>query len=109
MHIFDVHSHILPGLDDGASSEKQALLMLKEARRQGIRRIIATPHYSAYYKNDDVDLIRGKCRKINQLASVHKIGVCVYPGQEILYSERVPDMLAEGKLLTLADSRICAD
>ncbi len=105
MHIFDVHSHILPGLDDGASSEKQALLMLKEARRQGIRRIIATPHYSAYYKNDDVDLIRGKCREINQLASVHKIGVCVYPGQEILYSERIPDMLAEGKLLTLADSR----
>lgn len=58
MNIFDVHSHILPGLDDGASTERQALLMLKEARRQGIREIIATPHYSVFYKNDDADLIR---------------------------------------------------
>ncbi len=105
MHIFDVHSHILPGLDDGASSEKQALLMLREARRQGISRIIATPHYSAYFKNDNVDLIRRKCREINRLAAIHKTGVCVYPGQEIMYSERIPDMLSEGRLLTLADSR----
>lgn len=105
MNIFDVHSHILPGLDDGASTERQALLMLKEARRQGIREIIATPHYSVFYKSDDADLIRGKCRRIEKIAAVHNIGVRVYPGQEIMYSERIPDMLAEGKLLTLAGSR----
>ena len=35
MNIFDVHSHILPGLDDGASTERQALLMLKEAGARG--------------------------------------------------------------------------
>lgn len=105
MYIFDVHSHILPGLDDGPSSEKQALLMLQEARRQGIRRIIATPHYSAFYKNDDPDLIRRKCREIESLAAAHDIRVNIYPGQEILYSDEVPDMLSAGRLLTLADSR----
>ena len=105
MHIFDIHSHILPGFDDGASSQKQALLMLKEARRQGIRSIIATPHYSVFYKNAEPDRIRKKCREIETLAAAHKIDVRVYPGQEIMYSERIPDMLSEGKLLTLADSR----
>lgn len=105
MHIVDIHSHILPGLDDGASSEKQALRMLREAGRQGIRDIIATPHYSAMFRNGRPDVIRRKCREMERLAAEHGIRVNIYPGQEIMYSEDVPDMLLEGRLLTLADSR----
>ncbi len=105
MRILDVHSHILPGVDDGALSEKQALCMLREAQRQGIRSIIATPHYSAQYINDEPELIRSKCRKLERLAAMHGIRVNIYPGQEIMYSEKVPDMLSERRLLTLADSR----
>lgn len=44
--IIDTHSHILPGIDDGAGSWKEALCMLKTAQAQGIRRVIATPHWS---------------------------------------------------------------
>ena len=43
--IIDIHSHILPGIDDGAHSWKEALYMLKEAQDQGIRKVIATPHW----------------------------------------------------------------
>ena len=38
--IIDTHSHILPGIDDGAGSWKEALCMLKTAQAQGIRRVI---------------------------------------------------------------------
>ena len=41
----DVHAHILPGVDDGAESLEEARQMLQMAYDQGIRRIIATPHY----------------------------------------------------------------
>lgn len=105
MYILDIHSHILPGLDDGASSEREALHMLREARRQGISGIIATPHYSPVYKNDNPDLIRRRCRELEALAAAKHIKVRTYPGEEILYTDRIPDMLSEGKLMTLADSR----
>lgn len=40
----DIHCHILPGIDDGARSMAESEAMLSEARRNGIRRIVATPH-----------------------------------------------------------------
>ena len=44
--MIDIHSHVLPGVDDGASSLEAAKLMLAEAQKAGVRTIIATPHYS---------------------------------------------------------------
>ncbi len=43
----DFHSHILPGLDDGAKDVETSVKMLKLAKAQGIHTIIATPHYYA--------------------------------------------------------------
>ncbi|MUV37182.1 Protein-tyrosine-phosphatase [Lentibacillus sp. JNUCC-1] len=43
--MIDIHSHILPGVDDGAQTEQDSLAMAREAVRQGITTIIATPHH----------------------------------------------------------------
>ena len=43
----DFHSHILPGIDDGSSSLEESLQMLREEKRQGISRVVATPHFYA--------------------------------------------------------------
>lgn len=41
----DIHSHVLPGMDDGSKSVEESLLMLGASARQGVRRIAATPHF----------------------------------------------------------------
>ena len=41
----DFHSHILPGVDDGSKSVEQSLEMLRMEAAQGIRRVVATPHF----------------------------------------------------------------
>jgi hypothetical protein len=40
----DLHAHVLPGVDDGAADESQALSMLERAAADGTRIIAATPH-----------------------------------------------------------------
>lgn len=45
MRFFDVHTHILPGIDDGAKNKEQSLEMIKMLKEQGITDIILTPHY----------------------------------------------------------------
>ena len=45
--IIDIHSHFLPGIDDGAKNALMGLYMLKESYSQGIECCIATPHYMA--------------------------------------------------------------
>lgn len=45
--MFDFHTHILPGMDDGSSSVEESLSMLRELRRQGVDGLAATPHFYA--------------------------------------------------------------
>ena len=45
MTICDLHSHILPGMDDGSLDAEMSLNMLRAAGRQGVWQIAATPHY----------------------------------------------------------------
>lgn len=45
MDMIDFHSHILPGVDDGSADVGQSLEMLRLEARQGIRHVVATPHF----------------------------------------------------------------
>ncbi len=47
--VVDFHSHILPGVDDGSRSVEQSIAMLKMEAAQGIRKVIATPHFYAQH------------------------------------------------------------
>lgn len=53
MAVTDFHSHVLPGVDDGSVSVEESLAMLRLAAQQGIRRVVATPHF--YPRYDDLD------------------------------------------------------
>jgi len=53
----DVHSHILPGVDDGSQDEAQSLAILEELSRLGVRKVILTPHVSrSMFPNVAADL-----------------------------------------------------
>ncbi|MDD2628854.1 MAG: tyrosine protein phosphatase [Limnochordia bacterium] len=45
MAVVDIHTHVLPGLDDGADSMEEAVAMLRTAEEAGIASAIATPHF----------------------------------------------------------------
>lgn len=42
---WDIHNHILPGVDDGSGCMRETMEMLEEEYRQGVRHIVFTPHY----------------------------------------------------------------
>ena len=46
--IVDIHSHILPDIDDGSRSVEESLTMLRSEAAQGIRHVVATPHFYAH-------------------------------------------------------------
>lgn len=50
--MIDFHSHILPAMDDGSRNEEESLEMLKLLKKQGISRVVATPHF--YANNESV-------------------------------------------------------
>ena len=52
--IIDFHSHILPQLDDGSASVEESIAMLRQEAAQGIRHVVATPHFYARYDDPQV-------------------------------------------------------
>lgn len=49
----DMHSHVLPGIDDGAKTPEESIVLIKSMMEVGIKKIIATPHIMVdYYRNN---------------------------------------------------------
>ena len=101
----DVHSHILPALDDGARDLSKTREMLKTAYEEGIREIIATPHFFASRKSASVEQIRETLARVEEEMQDWGFSIKLYSGNEIYYRSEVPELLEEGKICTLADSR----
>ncbi|MBQ7725642.1 MAG: hypothetical protein IJT66_00695 [Clostridia bacterium] len=47
--MFDFHTHVLPGVDDGAKDQEESLALLKAMKEQGVTAVMATPHFYAAY------------------------------------------------------------
>lgn len=56
----DMHCHILPGVDDGAHDISEMKAMLKIAYNDGIRCILATPHFHPVYGRTSPDILKKK-------------------------------------------------
>ena len=101
---FDIHSHILPGLDDGAKNIEDSKQMLYTAYNNGIRHIIATPHFHEERFTSTLEEIRTSYEQVKRLIIDLGLDINLYLGQEIYYSSNTPSLLLEHKILTMADS-----
>ena len=100
----DLHSHILPGLDDGAKTIGESLQMAKLAVSEGIETIIATPHHkNGAYENEKAH-IQEALRNFRRQLEINQIPLTVLAGQEVrLYGELIEDM-ETGTIQTIHDT-----
>lgn len=89
--MIDLHTHILPSVDDGASSLEVALAMGRFAEKRGIKILAATPHfYELPYWAD----LKEKVEELRQEFAKAQIGVDVVPGAELLMDVGILNMEA---------------
>lgn len=93
--MYDIHCHILPGLDDGAKSLEFALSMARQAVDEGIRCVVATPHHANGHYETSRDQILAEVSRLNQALEQNRIPLQVVPGQEIRLYNRLLDDLCE--------------
>lgn len=68
----DVHSHLIPGIDDGSKSMEETIEMLLEFKALGYSKIITTPHIMVdYYKNTSEIILRGLDQVREELIKQH--------------------------------------
>ena len=101
----DIHSHIIPGIDDGAKNMEMTLEMLKNAERYGTKEIVATPHYFAGYYGVPINVVKEKTKDLNNLAKKEGLDIKVHFGQEVYFSENILKYLDNGLVGTINESR----
>ncbi len=101
--MIDIHSHVLPGLDDGSRDIYETMEMLTMAAKSGVTDMIATPHcniqgtFDNYYNHHYIQTFR----KVEKAIHESGLPIRLYPGAEVFVTVDLPDLMSSGKILTL--------
>jgi len=102
--MIDLHTHILPGVDDGVETEDEAVDFARAAYADGTRTLVATPHCKeGFYENDlesvlaGVDRLRGRLEREN-------VPLELLPGAEVHICPELPERVTDGRAPTLANN-----
>ena len=92
--MIDMHTHVLPGADDGAKSVEESVKMLKYSASQGVKKVVATPHCVVHKESDILRFLekRKKCfEKIPQNADFPEIqlGAEIYFDNDLSVYENI--------------------
>lgn len=98
----DMHSHLIPGIDDGAETMEESLKLLKDLERIGFSKIITTPHISFdYYPNEESKILDG-LEALKIAAAANNIHIKLHAAAEYMLDESFMQKLEENvPLLTL--------
>ena len=101
--MLDIHSHILPGIDDGARNVGESQEMARKYVAAGYSRVIATPH--AVPEDRGVRFAQSvelHVANLNAVLREDRVNLTVLPGMEITLAPEVPEMLDRGEVIPLA-------
>ena len=100
----DIHHHLIYGMDDGAQTWEQTRQMLTSAWKNGIDRIIATPHAEPGMEPFPMEQLTRRIQKAQSWCDEQRMQMEILPGCEIFYTPQTVCMLREGLIPTLAGS-----
>jgi protein-tyrosine phosphatase len=96
--MIDLHSHILPGLDDGAQTMEESLAMAKIAEKDGIEKMVATPHlFRGNFIHEDLGIIEKKRDELSHALKESNIHVEILLGAEVHISHNLIDEIRKNR------------
>ncbi len=104
--VADMHSHLIPGIDDGAATMTDSLSMIRELKEMGFKKIITTPHIKHdHYKNTSEIILKG-LNDVRQELKVNEIDIDIHAAAEYFVDDVFMDMLESNQLLTIHKNEV---
>jgi protein-tyrosine phosphatase len=106
----DMHSHLIPGIDDGSKNMEESITLIKRLKGYGLRKLITTPHVmSEYYKNSPETILPGLAR-LREALLEDNIDIELEAAAEYFIDEMLMEKLNKGeKLLTIGDNFVLVE
>ena len=102
----DMHSHLIPNVDDGSASTRETINIVQGLQAMGFKKFITTPHIMPEIYKNTSEIINSECEKLNaEIGSV--IGVSIKAAGEYYIDDDFPDRVRNGEIfLTFGDRYI---
>lgn len=99
----DVHSHFIPGIDDGAQTMDQSMELLAAMAELGYRKVVTTPHNMADGYRNTPEIILGGLERVRDEARRRGIAMEIDAAAEYYLDHELEQKVADGKVLTFGD------
>lgn len=103
--MIDIHTHIIPNIDDGSKSVEETFELLKEAAKEGFTDVVLTPHYIKEYYETNTNIRKYWVDSIKEALGKLEIPINVYIGNEIYVCEDIDELIYHNKVSTLNNSK----
>ncbi len=105
----DMHSHLIPGIDDGVSDIETSVFIIRRLKELGYEKIITTPHIMAdMYQNEPSDILSG-LEEVKKALVSQNINIEVAAAAEYCLDDGFDAHLKSGNILTLKDNFILVE
>ena len=101
----DIHSHILPFVDDGSDSLSASISLIKEEIKNGVEKIILTPHNKSGQYNAPIEKIEESFSLLKTEVQKENLKIDLYLGQEIYVNDEIYEKLKSNKVLTINNTK----
>ncbi|WP_439559403.1 tyrosine-protein phosphatase [Dyadobacter sp.] len=106
----DIHSHVLPGIDDGVQTIEESLAMLRRMQTLGFKKIVTTPHVMWDCYRNTPEIILDRLEEVRSAANIAGIDLQVDAAAEYFIDEHFIELLrTEQPLLTLPGNRLLVE
>ena len=104
--ITDVHSHLIPGIDDGSKSLDESISLILGLQSLGYKKIITTPHImSDYYRNDKEGILLG-LKRLQEAIKLHKIDMEIDAAAEYYLDSHFEELIKKKEILSFGKNMV---
>ncbi len=106
----DIHSHLLPGIDDGAPDLDTSIELIQKMSSYGIKNFITTPHILGEMYPNTPEIIKNKLQLVQEeLIKRNVTDITIEAAAEYMLDEQFSSLLEEGDLLTIKDNLVLVE
>ena len=106
----DIHSHVLPGIDDGAKDLETSITLIQKMASFGIKNFVTTPHILGNVYPNTPTIIKEKLQLVkNELQKRNMEAITIEAAAEYMLDEQFSVLLAKGDILTLKDNLVLVE
>lgn len=103
----DMHSHLLPGIDDGAPDMETALQLIRAMKKLGYRKLITTPHILKGIHSNTPEIIRAKLQEVKKALEEVQVDIELEAAAEYMVDDYFDQLLEDNEnLLTIGKDKV---